>query len=636
MSDTIQMVLDKVQVFLAQWLDSHLKQIYQKDFWQRAVLGVLTAEQMENVEESGAQSLDGLDFATLIAVFLGNFKALRKSTHLDQELPDMARHAKKIRNLFAHRDARTIKNPNTKKAGYQIESLQHFLEGLGADESLVHEIWGLHETVAPKAQAASSVQRDRVSSVPTTTTRLPSGIKISVSAAPTLRQQALPIPSGKINTTTPKPSTTKIATTVKQDATANGPQNASTSVDTTAANAGKRCSKEQVNGYCQQINFAARDMYGDRFPTDAKVIEGGQHRDKSPVKGRGNWDFLIVMPFTDDAAQALNAAEDSWKCPNSKPYCEGEYIVWEFPYCEESPKPEVPTFYPCGWLPTAFDAYISSRHGTEYRPDADRVQSNLHAATHDADWYLGNYFPRTFVETFCIFDYLFSFSFDSMRGDKSELTILDVGIGSGGATYGLIWALRKRLLGDDTLKKIKVVGFDGNQNALSIFKDMKPIIEAAWPINFEFQTSTAQFSAASIIPREKFAGKADFVLTSKCLQEIGRSTSESKALYGRYLAEAQSIASPGALISVLEIDNDGRRTALEGALRNVGSDRAISVPRLDRGARVARERITLRSNRLPNDVAEDVLFAVVGPTTLADLLPNWHSTAPLPLVAEGK
>lgn len=637
MPDTIQMVLDKVQVFLAQWLDRHLKQIYQKDFWRRAVLGVLTAEQMENVEESGASSLDDLDFATLIAVFLGNFKALRKLTHLDPELSDMAKHAKKIRNLFAHRDVRTIENPDAKKVRYQIDSLRHFLEGLGADESLVREIWGIHETVAPKAQTVSSVQGDQIPSVPTTTTRLPSGIKISVSAAPTPRQQEVPTPSRKTSMTTPKPNTTKIVTAEKQDTAANGSQKAASTSVASATNAIEHCSNEQVSGYCQQINFAARGVYGDIFTADAKVIEGG-HRDKSPVKGRGNWDFLIVMPFTCDASKALDSARNSWTCPAASPYCESGYVVWEFPSCEKpcevSMKPEVPAFYTCGYLPAALDAYISSRPGTDYRPDSGRVQSNLHAAEHDADWYLGNYFPRTFAETFCLYDYAFSFGFDAVCGGKSELTILDVGIGSGGATYGLIWALRKRLLGDDSFKKIKVIGFDGNQNALSIFQDMKPIVENAWPIKFEFLTEKVQFSSASLIPKDTFDGKADFVMASKCLQEACHHPSEARPLYVRYFADAQSIASPDALISVLEIDNDGRGVALEDVLRNVGSDRAVVVPRHEDGIHVGRERLALSSVRLPTTVAEDVLFAVVGPTSLVGRIPKWRSISPLPLADE--
>ena len=80
MPDTIkiQMILDKVQVFLAQWLDCHLRRVYKTNFWQSAVLDALTKDQCSNVEEDGACTLEDLDFATLVSVFLGNFRVLRR------------------------------------------------------------------------------------------------------------------------------------------------------------------------------------------------------------------------------------------------------------------------------------------------------------------------------------------------------------------------------------------------------------------------------------------------------------------------------------------------------------------------------------------------------------------------------
>ena len=173
----IQMVLDKVQIFLAKWLDCHLKGLYKVNFWQSAVLNALTPEQRINVEENGAGSLDDLDFATLVAVFLGNFKALRKELHLDLELSDMAKHVKKIRNLYAHKNSKAIKNPNLKKVKYHFETLHQFMDGLGAEVDLLREIDELNiSSVDSKLRANSALQSTVVAS---------NGVKISVSSVPT-------------------------------------------------------------------------------------------------------------------------------------------------------------------------------------------------------------------------------------------------------------------------------------------------------------------------------------------------------------------------------------------------------------------------------------------------------------------
>lgn len=197
-----------------------------------------------------------------------------------------------------------------------------------------------------------------------------------------------------------------------------------------------------------------------------------------------------------------------------------------------------------------------------------------------------------------------------------------MGVGSGGAAYGLIWALRKHLFGDNTFKRIRVIGFDGNKNAIDIFKDLKSVIEDAWPIEFEYVTDRVQFSSASIIPIDKVSCKADFVITSKCLQELGRTPQDIQALYKRYFDDARSIVSNDGLISVIEIDSSNRRTALENALKSLDSRHIVVTPCRDEGECVGSERMALYSTRIENVVDEDVLFTVVGPRSFADRFPK--------------
>lgn len=597
----VQMLMDQVQVFFAKWLQNHLSKVYPNGLWETGVLGALSPEQRDNALEDGASGIEDLDFASLVAVFLGNFRLLRREAHIDAELSDLAKHVKKIRNLCAHKNARMIANGDKRKMQYHVDTLHQFLLGLGADDSLLNGVESLSltelNTPQTKPNVLSTVQKRIV-------------MKVS------------PLDIGKKNVTV-RVEEAKPIQAARPAALDEGSK-----PESPLLQASSTCYQAAVFHCKDNVNFA-RTMWEDVFSSDAVVLDGAR-RASSPVKGKGLWDYLVVLPFVGSPDKALKAASDMWHCPDTEPYVQGSHIVWEFPQFREScvaEKESAANIYPAGYFPLRFDSYILAQPGTDYKPDLGRVSNNLNSKTPDAFWYLGNYFPRSFVESFCIYDYIFSFGFDAVRGNKSELTICDVGIGSGGATYGLIWALRKRLFGDSTFKKIRVIGFDGNQHALDIFKDLKAVIECEWPIGFEYVTEQVRFSSASIIPMDKVTCKADFVITSKCLQELGHARQDIQALYERYFSEAQSIVSDDGLISVLEIDNLNRSTALENALRSLNDGRVVIAPRCDEGGLVGFERIDLYSTRIKSVVGENVLFTVVGPSSFAERIPRWIPAA---------
>ena len=588
-------MMDEVIVFLSEWLERHLKIVYGNINWNAHIYSMLSPDQQKFATESGASSLDRLDLSALISVFVGNFVVLRKKFQLDADLKSMALTAKTLRNVDSHRTAKDIKTLTEDKLQYRLLSLKTLLVGLGADESVVRKI----AFVTTESDDAC-VGKPKAASNPLPSTVINrSGITIKVSSAVPRQVANMPLPQSNVHSTTCK----KMPIV-------------------------EHCPQAKVESCRNNINFA-RSMYEEYFKSDAIILDG-KKRLESPLKGRGEWEFLVVMPFVGEGNKALNAANSSWHCPDTEPYVQDGHIVWEFPPCTENVAPVTSLdggIYPAGFVPSCFDVFIANHPGTDYSPDCGRVENNLNAKPHDANWYLGNYFPRSFVETFCIYDYIFSFGFDAVRGNKSELTICDVGVGSGGATYGLIWALRKRLFGDDTFKKIRVIGLDGNQNALDIFMDLKSVIEGEWPIEFEYVTDRVRFTSASIIPMDKVTCKADFVITSKCLQELGHARQDIQALYERYFSEAQSIVSDDGLISVLEIDNLNRSTALENALRSLNDGRVVIAPRCDEGGLVGFERIDLYSTRIKSVVGENVLFTVVGPFSFAERIPRWIPAA---------
>ena len=607
MPDTIQvqMVLDKVQTFLCQWLDCHLRRVYQTNFWQSAVLSVLTLDQRTNVEEDGAKTLEDLDFATLIVVFLGNFRVLRREMHLDSELPDMAKHVRKIRNLYAHKSSRNIAKPDPQKVRYHIETLHHFLEGLGADVGLLSEVDDLYGFIISNSSVQFSQRPTMI---------LSNGITISVSSE-SRKTESIVKEGVSMQFQDFSSSEDKCEEKTKQLESMNDEKQVAPKL------ALPHCDVAKVEYCCKMVNFA-RAIYDDIFATDAKILDRTE-KNASKSKGRGNWDYLVVLPFSGNAEKALRSANSAWGCPDSEPYTENGYVVWEFPYCDKLPEVDVEQIYPAGHVPLQFDAYIAMLPGTEYRPDSCRVSNNRNAVKRDAYWYLGNYFPRSFVETFCIYDYVLSKCLVDVRAGKDTLTICDIGIGSGGATYGLIWALRKQLYGDETFKKVKVYGFDWNANALKLFEELKTVMVDAWPIEYEFITTKMDVTADKVLERDAINEKVDFVLTSKCLQEIVQSETATEQIYKTYIKTANDIVSDTGLFSILETFDSVRISALNRAAVEIGEGRVILAPRSNGVGCVGEECIEMYSTRVRNRVDERILFAVAGPKSLSEKFPVW-------------
>lgn len=574
----VQVLMDQIQVFFSKWLKDHLSRIYPNGFWETGVLGTLTSEQRRNVVEEGAKDLDELDFATLISVFLGNFRRLRQEIHIDAELSDLAKHVKKIRNRYAHKNAKSIVNGDYRKIKYHIDTLHQFLTGLGAEQELLKEVdilSGVETMIGATASAMTNFpgasQKNR--------------IIITVDR------------NGNRVLSSRKESNRMI---VKSD------KNVVDSVDTQKKEGAIVVSRdefrESVREYCNQVNFARTD-WDDIFPSDAFILDR-KKKQKFPVEGRGNWEYLMLLPFKGDPEEAIKELSGMWNCPDDNaPYTSNGYIVWEFPpFIDVRPKEgeQIESIYPVGYFPLCFSDYM-----------ANTLNPN-----EDDDF--GTCFSHSFVESFCIYDCIFTFGLDMIRGKKTELTICDVGVGAGGATYGLIWALRKRLRGDTSFKRIRVVGLDGDENALHIFDKLKYIVKKEWPnIEFDFFTRRVMFPRVGVSLDNDIS--YDFVITSKCFLEISDEGDLSgiKDLYKWYFDEAQKVVSENGVISVLEVDDMNGRRALESVLQPL-SDRCVVIPpRQDGHGFVDIKRIGLYSTR-DSGTQEEVFFSVVGSRKLVE------------------
>ncbi len=121
---------------------------------------------------------------------------------------------------------------------------------------------------------------------------------------------------------------------------------------------------------------------------------------------------------------------------------------------------ETPTIQLPKWL----DDLIFNELGANYCPRySDMV--NIDDDKEKTLNYLGTYFPRSYAEAYSIFGFFFKKYKDHYSG-KTELKIFDFGCGTGGEIIGLLTAIEKHLT---EIKKVEVVGLDGNTYALNLY-----------------------------------------------------------------------------------------------------------------------------------------------------------------------
>lgn len=163
------------------------------------------------------------------------------------------------------------------------------------------------------------------------------------------------------------------------------------------------------------------------------------------------------------------------------------------------------------WL----DNYIFGSLNAEYAPDFQRFEYNLNLSHEDNLKYLGTYFPRSYAETFCIFDNIFANDVIKTKYALiDEVSILSVGCGTGGDIVGLITVLNKHF---SSVKKVDVVAVDGNKDALEILSQIIQLQKQQ--LRKEINLTTRQVTFDAITPINTNAS-FDFIITSKFINEI--------------------------------------------------------------------------------------------------------------------
>ena len=109
--------------------------------------------------------------------------------------------------------------------------------------------------------------------------------------------------------------------------------------------------------------------------------------------------------------------------------------------------------------------YIIKNLGAYWQPHQEQVELNLNNSCEDNQWYLGTYFPRSFKESYTIFNDIYKALQEYGFCNYSTLNILDIGTGTGGQIFGLLQSIEENITSP---LNINIYSVDGNHDSMDI------------------------------------------------------------------------------------------------------------------------------------------------------------------------
>ena len=213
-------------------------------------------------------------------------------------------------------------------------------------------------------------------------------------------------------------------------------------------------------------------------------------------------------------------------------------------------------------LPEWLDEVIFKQLGAKYQPSHDRYAYNLDLNVDESKVYLGTYFPRSFAETYSIFNHICSNRFIlSSVLTKSVIRILDFGCGSGGATLGILQAIENAVTGH---KEIQVTAIDGNHHSLRLFdKIIRKYndwghLHVTLNIAPCFVESEDDFNEIADILGRGF----DFIITSKAIGEFERKKRISQNGYEFFSSLFAPLMTDNGLMVILDVTTKDEESGL--------------------------------------------------------------------------
>ncbi len=170
-------------------------------------------------------------------------------------------------------------------------------------------------------------------------------------------------------------------------------------------------------------------------------------------------------------------------------------------------------------LPAWLDDFIFDQLNAEYEPDFKRYDYNLYLTKEENLKYLGTYFPRSYAESFCIFDNIFQNSkYQNSLFENKSLNILSVGCGTGGDIFGLLTTIIKYC---HNVSNIRIWAIDGNEDALVLLEKIIEQFRKTTTKTIKLHTLKQIFYSVDDIDIQQInQRKFDFILSFKMICEI--------------------------------------------------------------------------------------------------------------------
>ena len=171
-------------------------------------------------------------------------------------------------------------------------------------------------------------------------------------------------------------------------------------------------------------------------------------------------------------------------------------------------------------LPNWLDRYLFSDLGAKYSPNHSRFEYNLNLNTGEIKVYLGTYFPRSFVEVKSIFEeFSQNSNYLSLVGERTSVSILDLGCGTGGDLFGLLSFLEKY---EPSLESVKLLAIDGSQMALRFFEKIMAEFKKHSRLKIDYRIGPVFIESENDLNlvSDVLSDKYDLILSCKAICEM--------------------------------------------------------------------------------------------------------------------
>jgi len=226
-------------------------------------------------------------------------------------------------------------------------------------------------------------------------------------------------------------------------------------------------------------------------------------------------------------------------------------------------------------LPTIIDDFIFNNLKAIYAPDFQRFEYNLDLTGEEIRKYLGTYFPRSYAESFCIFDNIFqNYVYQKIIADVKTLNILSVGCGTGGDIIGLITAIEKHF---PIVSEINIFAIDGNNEALTILEQIIYKVQNQSSKKINLKTKQTVFSSISEFLIENGNNQTfDYILSFKFVCEIiSKGKGKLDNSYYDFVMKFLPLLSENGICLLLDVTTKPKHTTYYPILMNNQVNQAI-------------------------------------------------------------